>query len=388
MEFKGLKYCTRCIMPETVEGQKFDKDGVCITCQAQEAKKEVNWGHKKDELAKIIKKAKSKAGNNYDCIIPISGGKDSIYQIHVMIKEFGVKPLCVTFNHNWFTSTGWYNLQNCLETFELDHVMFTPNRRLVNKIARRSVEIIGDACWHCHAGVAAFTIQMAVFYKVPLIIWGESAAEYGHQGNTYKNHITFDRDYFTKLSSKFSCEEFACEYLTLRDLYPFKLPEIEECKDLKGIHLGNYIPWDAEKNTKLMKNLYRWKGRDVGGAYKDYKSVECSMAGIHDFLCYLKRGFGRASIQASGDIRDYGMSREEAFRLVEKYERIEPIQLEYFLQITGLSAIDFREYMEKLKHESIKGINLPADKEWRALVEEGKPFMVKMIEAQQIGHKI
>jgi len=381
--FKNVKYCTKCVMPETVEGQKFDKKGLCITCQAQETKKKVDWDAKRKELDKILKDAKEKSGNNYDCIVPISGGKDSIYQLHVIVKEYGLKPLAVTFHHGWFSKTGWYNLYNCLEKMDIDHVMFTPAPSLVNRIAKRSVEKIGDACYHCHAGVAAFTLQMAVAYNINLIIWGESAAEYGHQGNTYDKYVVFDRDYFTKLSSKLSLDEFKCEYLTDKDLFPFNVPSVEACKNIKGIHLGNYIPWDTEEQVAFAKEKYNWKGRQCGGAYKDYKSVECSMSAIHDFLCYLKRGFGRASIQASQDIRNMEISRDQAIYLVNKHERIEPKYLHYFLEkVTGLKPEEFRNFIEALKCDIIKDINLPADKEWRNIDDEGKPFMKRLIDGE------
>jgi len=376
-----MKYCSKCIMPETVEGQKFDKKGECITCQAQGTKKDVDWAKREKELERILKEAKENSGNNYDCIVPISGGKDSLYQLHVIKKHYGLKPLAVTFNHNWFTKTGFRNLLTCLEKLDIDHIMFTPNRKLVNNIAKRSVETIGDACWHCHAGVAAFTLKAAVMYGIKLIIWGESGAEYGHQGATYNNMVKFDKDYFTKLSAKLSTDEFSCDYISMKDLFPFELPTEEECKNINGIHLGNYIKWDTERQVNLVKRVYGWKGREIGGSYKDYKSAECCMAGIHDFLCYLKRGFGRSSIQSSQEIREGKLSRDEALELIKKYERIEPIQLNYFLEIAGLTPIEFREQIEKLRHEAIN-FPLTADKEWRDVKEERKPYFLELIEGE------
>ena len=124
---------------------------------------EVEYGENgRRELRRIFDEAKSKAGNNYDCIIGISGGKDSTFQLHVLTKVYGMKPLAVTHSHNWFSETGWYNLVNSLEKFNVDHIMFTPNRNLVNRLAKKSLEGIGDTCWHCHAGGSAFPVQIAV----------------------------------------------------------------------------------------------------------------------------------------------------------------------------------------------------------------------------------
>jgi len=131
--FNNLQYCVRCCMPETQEGIMFDDMGVCQACQSSEHKIHINWAEREKDLRRILETAKAKAGNNYDCIIPISGGKDSTFQMHVLVNVYHMKPLAVTFNHNWYSKTGWYNLQNALEKFNVDHIMFTPNRALVNR---------------------------------------------------------------------------------------------------------------------------------------------------------------------------------------------------------------------------------------------------------------
>ncbi|MFH0920121.1 MAG: N-acetyl sugar amidotransferase, partial [Fibrobacterota bacterium] len=168
--FSSLQYCVRCCMPETQEGLKFDEMGICQACQSSEQKIHIDWAMRERELVKIFNEAKSKAGNNYDCIVPISGGKDSTFQLHVLVNVYKMKPLAVTFNHNWFSETGWYNLQNSLEVFKLDHMMFTPNRDLVNRIAKRSLGGIGDTCWHCHAGCGAYPLHVATKFKIPLLV--------------------------------------------------------------------------------------------------------------------------------------------------------------------------------------------------------------------------
>ena len=148
--FAYLQYCIRCCVPQTQEGVVFDELGVCQACQSAEQKIHIDWTERERDLRRTLEAAKASAGNNYDCIIPISGGKDSTFQLHVLTKVYGMKPLAVTFSHNWYSETGWYNLQNSLEQFNVDHIMFTPNRSVVNRIAKHSLEGIGDSCWHCH----------------------------------------------------------------------------------------------------------------------------------------------------------------------------------------------------------------------------------------------
>ena len=352
--FKDLRYCIRCCIPETQEGIKFDEMGICQACQSSEQKIHINWVERERELRRILDEAKSKAGLNYDCIVPISGGKDSTFQMHVLVKVYGMKPLAVTFSHNWYSETGWYNLQNALREFNVDHIMFTPNRDLVNRLARRSLGAIGDACWHCHSGVGAFPLQAAVRFNIPLLIWGESIAETSGRAS-YKDPVhIFDRDYLTKVSAKRKPSEMTCEYLSARDLYPFNVPSREDIEraGVFGIHLGDYIFWDDERQTEFIREHYGWKETEIEGAYKGYKSAECIMAGVHDFTCYLKRGYGRATFQACLDVRNGLMTREEGFAVATRIDSERPGALDYYLKITGLSEEAFYDVMKQLKQLS------------------------------------
>lgn len=239
--------------------------------------------------------------------------------------------------------------------------------------------MIGDFCWHCHALVQSFTLQMAVAYDIPLIVYGESSADYGLQGASHNNIVKFDKDYFTKLSAKLTPKEFACDYISMKDLKPAELPSAEECKNLQGIHLGNYIYWDCEKQVEEMKKLYNWKGREVSGSYKDYKSIECSFEPMHEFTCLEKRGFARSSIQASGDIRDEKMTREQAFELIDKYERIIPKHFNYFLDRIGMTHVEFRDAIQNLRPDIMKKIDIEVGIEWREVEQDGIPFIERFL---------
>lgn len=380
--FKKLRYCIRCCMPETQEGIKFDEMGICQACQSSEQKIHINWVEREQELRRILDKAKAEAGQNYDCIIPISGGKDSMFQLYVLVKVYGMKPLAVTFSHNWYSETGWYNLQNALKEFNVDHIMFTPNRDLVNRIARRSLGGIGDACWHCHAGVGAFPLQVAVRFNIPLLIWGESIAETSGRAS-YKDPVhKFDRDYFTKVSAKLRPSEMVCEYLSERDLYPFNVPSLEEIERVGvfGIHLGDYIFWDEERQTEFVSEYFGWKETEMEGAYKGYKSAECIMSGVHDFTCYLKRGYGRATFQACLDVRNGLMTREEGFGLASRIDSERPGALDYYLKITGMSEETFYAMMTQLKHLKLIDTDIPVTPKNRPNREKTVPFFEQLIE--------
>ena len=379
---KGLTYCIRCCTPETQEGVTFDEMGICTACRSSEEKMHIDWSEREKDLRKILDEAKLKAGDNYDCILPISGGKDSFFQAHVLVNVYKMKPLAVTFSHNWFSETGFYNLQLCLEVFNLDHLQFTPARGLVNKLARKSLGVIGDSCWHCHSGVGAFPLQVATKFKIPLLIWGESVAENDGRSSYKCQAVKFDRDYFNKVSAKLTAEEMVDSNISGKDIHPFKLPSYQEINDtgVWGIHLGDYIFWDEERQTEFIRDTYGWRETEMEGAYKGYKSAECIMAGMHDFTCYLKRGFGRATWQASVDVRNGLISRKEGFELVKKHDQERPGALDYYLSITGFSEEEFYKYINEKKLNEISDLEMPVRLRDHINAEKTVPFVQQIIQ--------
>ncbi|MBI5447672.1 MAG: N-acetyl sugar amidotransferase [Gammaproteobacteria bacterium] len=379
---EGIQYCIRCCVPETQEGVNFDELGICTACRSSEDKMHINWAKREEQLKKILNEAKTKAGNNYDCVLPISGGKDSFFQAHVLTKIYGLKPLAVTFSHNWFSETGFYNLQRCLEVFNLDHLQFTPARGLVNKLAKKSLGAIGDSCWHCHSGVGAFPLQVATRFNIPLLVWGESIAENDGRASYSTPCHKFDRDYFTKVSARLTAKEMADDTLSKKDLHPFELPSYEEINNtgVWGIHLGDFIFWDEERQTEWIRNVYGWRETEMEGTYKGYKSAECIMSGMHDFTCYLKRGFGRATWQAAVDVRNGLLSREEGFELIKQHDQERPEALDYYLKITGLSEEAFYATMKNKKIDALKDIQLPIHAKSRPNAERIVPFVEQIIQ--------
>ena len=231
--FRDLQYCLRCCMPATNEGVAFDEFGVCQACQSSEQKMRIDWTLREKATAQHPRQATAaRTASNYDCIVPISGGKDSTFQLHVLTKVYGLRPLAVTFSHNWFSETGRYNLENALERFDVDHIEFTPNRALVNKLARQSLCTIGDSCWHCHAGVGAFPLQVAVRWNIPLLIWGESIAEtsgratYLRAGAQVRPRVLPQASRPRSTPTRWS----ARRHRARGELRPFELPSAEELR--------------------------------------------------------------------------------------------------------------------------------------------------------------
>lgn len=356
---EALQYCVRCCMPETAEGIQFDDRGVCNACNSSEEKMHIDWSQREIALRAKLDQFKEKFKDRaWDCIVPISGGKDSFWQAYLLTQVYGMRPLAVTFSHNWFTKTGKENLDLLLESFDLDHMMYTPKRSLINRVARRSIEKIGDSCWHCHAGIGSFVIHTAIKFNVPLIIWGESTAEEGCRLSYFEStkRDVFDENYFTKISARQDVDAMASKELPARDLEMFRYPTKEEYQsaDIQGFHLGDYMFWDEERHTEFIKEQFGWKEDAVAGTYKKYKSVECIMPGLHDWTKFVKRGYGRATDHASRDVRAGLLTREEAFELINDLDPKRPEVLDYFLQQTGMTEDELLTKVKALRQGAAK----------------------------------
>ena len=357
--FPKLRYCTRCCMPESSERIGFDELGICHACRSSEQKMRINWADRQKKLRTLLEEAKAKSGSNYDCVVPISGGKDSAFQLHILVKVFGMTPLAVTFSHNWFTETGKYNLANILDKLGVDHMMYTPNRGLVNKLARKSLPMIGDSCWHCHAGVWSYPFHVACKFKIPLIIYGESPAEFSGRTTYWEQDLDNNKD-FVKVglreSIKVPADKMVDENISRKELNLFFPPTVQELEEagIYGAFLGDFVFWDHERQTEFLVKEYGWKEDKVEGSYKYYKSVECRMAGVHDYAKYIKRGFGRGTDFASQDVRAGLMTREEAFDLAAQVDAERPGALDYYLQITGYSEEEFYRILKEKREGKAK----------------------------------
>lgn len=341
-----LRLCLRCGFPETSENIDFDDMEICKACRSSEQKMHINWKLREQRLREILDRFRQKVPFGYDCMIPISGGKDSAFQLYLLTKVYDMKPLAVTFSHNWYSKAGRYNLRNILDRTGVDHIEFTPHRDLVNQLARESLFQIGDACWHCHMGVESFPMHMAVALRIPLLIYGESVAE--HSGKaTYLDNPDFSVDYFLQYSAKVQADEMIAAGVAKKDLQFFESPSVDAIKEagIVRIHLGDFIFWDAERQTEFVRDYLGWREDLVEGTFKRYKSVECIMPGVHDYAKFLKRGFGRGTDFAVQDVRSGILTREQGFELHKKHDPVRPKILDYYLDISGLTEAEFENIL-------------------------------------------
>lgn len=351
-----MRKCVRCLTPETVDTITFDEDGVCSVCRQIEFKKDkIDWIARGRALQELIDEYKNKG--LYDCIVPYSGGKDSVFQLYYIIKVLKLKPLVVRFNHWGYRPLVEENNTSVFKQLGCDVVEFTPNWHVVRETMLEAFKRRGDFCWHCHTGIYAGVMQMAVRFETPLLFWGESTAEY-HSWYTYEEMEEVDEKRFNRLMNQGITADDMFEFLQgrveRRDLWMFDYPKRKDLIRLKvrSICLGNYIEWDTKANVRLIKDELGWKGQQVEGVPPeyDYEKIECKFQGMRDYSKFVKRGYGRANHLLSIDIRNGRKTREEAEAVEQQYDGKRPASMDWFLENLKMTE---QEYYETLKPQEV-----------------------------------
>ena len=351
-----MRYCTRCVNPESsAVTLTFDERGICSGCRVDEEKQKINWNERTERLRSILERYKNKDGKNYDCIIPVSGGKDSHFQVYMIKVVFGMNPLLVTFNHEFNTRAGIRNLANMVAKFGCDNIRFTPNPQLIKKLSVQSVKKMGDMCWHCHSGIYSYPVQIAVKFNIPLIVWGEiGRLDYGGQYSLYDMVEMTRKDRTEHGMRGFDVDDMVNEKsgITRSGLKCFEYPSDEDIErvGVKGIFLGNYVEWHQKKQTEFMIANYGFETAREERTFNTYENVECHhCGGAHDWLKYLKFGYGRATDHASLCIRQGIMTREEGIEMVEKYDGKRPRDLDTYLQWSGIAEDEFVRSVDSMR---------------------------------------
>ncbi len=342
-----LKRCTRCVIPETHETIVFDAEGVCNICRQHEYKQTaIDWEARKKELDDLISAYRGKY--EYDCIVPFSGGKDSTWTLYYLVKEYGLKLLVVRFDHGFLRPKVLENTVLTIRKLGVDFHHFTPNWKVVQKLMLQSFLEKGDFCWHCHTGIFAYPMWVAIRYNVPLVFWGEPSAEYTSyysydqpeevdekRFNRFVNLGITAQDMYVRLEGK----------VDERDLKPFTYPPLKELRKIgyRSVCLGSFIPWDVKKQAKIIQKELGWKGDEVENVPPgyEYEKIECYLQGVRDYIKYIKRGYTRPSHLCSIDIRNGRMNRAEALRLIREHEGKRPPSLDIFLSYVGLDEKEF-----------------------------------------------
>ncbi|MGE4064679.1 MAG: N-acetyl sugar amidotransferase [Rhodospirillaceae bacterium] len=360
-----MQYCQRCCYPANARpGIIFDDAGVCSGCRVVESRPEINWKEREGWLIEILNehKAKQRAKNNpYDCIVPVSGGKDSTYQTWLMKTKYGMNPLLVSYNHTFNTPLGERNLANLIERMDCNNVRFTTAPGSAKRIARYMIRKVGDVTWHYHAGIQTFPIRAAVQYDVPLIVWGEEGYSELVGMHNQDDFVEFTKKKRQEHSMRgFEPEDLLQEPdcpLTPYDLAPFFYPSDEELEEtgVRGIYLSNYIFWNARKQTEfVIEELGFETAQFRERTFNLYDKLDDIHAnGLHDYLKYLKFGYGRATDDASTEIRHGRMTREQGIEMVAKHDHVRPSDMDVFIKASGMSEAEILALVEPMRDPAI-----------------------------------
>ena len=355
-----MKYCKKCLYPDTKPQLEFNSDGICSACTNVKMKEEIDWDKKRKEFVQILEKYTDKDGKNYDCIIPVSGGKDSMYQTYVMKEEFGLNPLVINFHPLDQTDVGKKNLES-LKKIGVDCIEFSPNPNVYQKLAKYGLTELGDFQWPEHIGIFTVPVQIAVKYKIPLIIWGENPQlEYGQPTDINKDTI-LDREWNEKNGGYF-LDKIKPEHMTkygfeVKDLKPYLYPSDDEIKKVgvTGVFLGTYIKWDIFKQLEFVKTLGFSENDEIReGTYDRWENLDVYFSVFHDYFKFLKYGFGRTTDHVSIEIRYGKMTREKGIELIKKHEgKIPQKYLKEFLNAAAITMNEFEEICDKFTSKEL-----------------------------------
>lgn len=326
-----MKYCKKCLQPDTRPGIKFDERQVCYACKYEEEKdKDIDWAKREQELRDIAELAKKKAKENnspYDCVIGVSGGKDSTFQAIYTKEKLGLNILLVNSTPDGITEIGRHNLDN-LASHGFDMIQMRPNPVICKKLAKESFYRYGNLVKPSEYCLWSSAYIIADKFNIPLIIQGENAVQtLGTASTTQKS----DDDAFgvVNLNTLGGCnaKDLCFDDIELKDLFMYQFPDIEACKKkgIRAIYLQYYAKeWSQINNAafSLARGLWGRDREDLHdlGRYRRYNSLDSDLSGVNQMIKYLKFGFGIATDEACYDIREGYLSREDAKWLVNEYD--------------------------------------------------------------------
>ena len=353
-------YCKRCLYPANHPlNLIFNSEGICSGCMVHEEKDVINWQERSTKLTAIFESYRNKSGNNYDCIIPVSGARDSYFIVHMIKNVYKMNPLLVTYNKQYNTDVGVRNLANLRIQFDCDIMTLTVNPETVKKITRATMRKMGSIYWHCLAGQTVYPVQMAVKLKIPLIIWG------AHQGVdqvgmfSHLDEVEMTRKYRKEhdlmgVEAEDLIDEF--DGINRNDILPFLYPDDKELEQVgvRGIYLNNYIRWDSRLQHEEMISRYGYETAQLNRTFDTYNDIDCwNYADVHDYIKFLKHGYSKVVDHATREIRLGHMTREEGLILTSIYIKKRPENLKLFLDWIGMTENAFHFIIDQHRDKTL-----------------------------------
>jgi N-acetyl sugar amidotransferase len=310
-------------MPDTKPDLRFE-DGVCNACLNYERRREIDWDARRRELTEILERYRSRDGNYYDCIVPVSGGKDSTYQV-VRLLQLGANPLCVTATTDSLSDIGRRNIEN-IKRLGVDYIEVSVNPVIRRRINRLALTQVGDISWPEHVTIFTIPVRVAVQLNIRLIVWGENAQnEYGGPAAAAEDRTLTRRwlEEFGGLLGLRVSDLIGKDGIQQRDLIQYTYPRDEELQQaaVTGLFLGYYLPWDGYQNALIAQaHGFETYHRTVEGSLVNYENLDNHQTGIHDYFKFLKFAFGRATDLACSHVRRGRLTRRDALELTRIHD--------------------------------------------------------------------
>lgn len=330
-----MNYCKKCFYHNEHPLKITFIDGICSGCLIHNEKYKIDWSQKQAKLKKILRPYQKINPNGFNCIVPVSGAKDSFFIVDYVKNKLGMRPLLVSYNIHYNSQIGLKNLAHIKSIFSLPHLVKTVDPKVIKKITKFTFKKFGSIYWHCIAGQTAYPVQVAVNFNIPLIIWGahqgvDQVGMFSHHDEVEMNRrYRKDHDLFG-----YEAEDISLlSNISIKDLDPFIYPSDQNIDKLglKGIYLNNYIFWDSRKQNELMIKKYNLFSNKIQRTFETYENVDSNhYTGIHDYLKLLKHGYSIITDNVNREIRLKRLNKETGNYLINKYENKPIKDLELF----------------------------------------------------------
>lgn len=355
-----MKVCRRCLYTDQHPlGLIIDSESICSGCRVHEEKESLDWAARWKLLEQLVGGYRCASGENYDCVVPVSGARDSFFIVHTVKKRLGLNPLLVTYNKHYNTAVGIRNLARLRTLMDCDIMTQVVDPDRVKRITRATFRRWGSIYWHCLAGQTVFPVQIAVKMKIPLIIWGhhqglDQVGMYSHLDEVEmsrrhrRNHDLFLQEAEAIVNDH--------DFVRPADIHPYRYPRDEEIAavGVRGIYLGNYISWDTKTQHEAMMDLYDYEAVPQTRTFDTYNDVDCWMhSDLHDYIKWCKWGYGRATDHAVRELRFGRLTREKAAAAASTYEAKPPASTEVFLEWIGMTQNGFDFILDQHRNKKI-----------------------------------
>ena len=354
-----MNYCSECLYPINHPlNLTLNKENICSGCLVHKEKNQLNWANRLKILKKLVGDYKSKNEDKFDCIVPISGARDSYFILYVVKKILKLNPLVVNYNIHYNTEIGIRNLSYLKTIMGTTHFNLTVNPKKIKKITHTTLRKFGNIYWHCIAGQTVFPVQVACKLNIPLIIWGahqgiDQVGMYSHLDEVEMTRkYRYEHDLF-----RYEAEDLLRETnLKLEDLENFFYPPDKEIyrKGIRGIYLNNYLRWDSKNQHEMMISKFNYETQKLERTFDNYSNIDClHYSNLHDYFKYIKFGYSLVDDHASREIRLKRITRKEGIYLVKKFRNKKPKNIKEFNKWIGIDFKELQYYFDKFRNTKI-----------------------------------